>query len=76
MSPDEPDWSAYRRALGDRLRAARLQANLTQEALAEKAGVSRDTVQRVERGAPEDPRLSAVWRLARALGLPPGDLLR
>lgn len=75
MTETDPDWQDYRRAVGDRLRAARVNANLTQEALAEKAGVSRDTVQRVESGHPTTPRLSAAWRLARAVGLPPGELL-
>lgn len=75
VTATEAEWAAYRRAVGDRLRAARLQANRTQEALAERAGVSRDTVQRVERGDGDIPRLAALWRLARAVGVPLGELL-
>jgi len=58
----EPDsqWAAYRRAFDDRLRDARLQANDTQEGLEERAGVSRDTVQRVERGDGEIPQPSGL----------------
>ncbi len=72
---DTAGWQAYRTAVGDRLRAARIQANLTQEDLAHRAGVSRNVVQRIERGDPEAPRLSSLWRLARELRLPPGELL-
>ncbi len=75
MIATEAEWAAYRRAVGDRLRTARLQANHTQESLAERAGVSRDTVQRVERGDGDVPRLAALWRLARAVGVPVSDLL-
>lgn len=72
---DTAGWQAYRTAVGDRLRAARIHANLTQEDLAHRAGVSRNVVQRIERGDPEAPRLSSLWRLARELGLPPEELL-
>lgn len=49
--------------------------NLTQERLAERAGVSRDTVQRIEHGL-IDPRLSYLSRIARELGCPLADLVR
>ncbi len=48
--------------------------NLTQERLAFAAGVSRDTVQRIERGT-SDPRYSQLARIARALDTPLADLL-
>ncbi|MCA1712767.1 MAG: helix-turn-helix domain-containing protein [Actinobacteria bacterium] len=75
MLHDDPDWTAYRTAVGDRLRAARLRANLTQEELAEKASVSRNVVQRLERGDPQSPRLGALYLLARAVGVPLGELV-
>ncbi len=72
---DTDDWLAYRTAVGDRLRNARLDAGLTQEDLGHRAGVSRSVLQRLERGDPEGPRLSSLWRLARELRIPPGELL-
>ncbi len=50
------------------LRAARLTAGLNQEGLADKAGLSRMTVQRIEAES-IDPRLSTLLVMARALGL-------
>jgi transcriptional regulator with XRE-family HTH domain len=75
VTDTDPDWPLYRNAVGQRLRAARLGANLTQEALAHRAGVSRNLLQRVERGDPEAPRLGSLWRLARAVDMPTGELL-
>jgi transcriptional regulator with XRE-family HTH domain len=54
--------------VGHRLAAARLARNLTQAALAEKAGVSKRTVERVESGEVA-ARLSGLVRVCRALGL-------
>jgi transcriptional regulator with XRE-family HTH domain len=50
------------------LGSARRAAKLSQQALAEKAGVARLTVSRVE-SARDDVRLSTLLVLARALGL-------
>ncbi|MEU3386262.1 helix-turn-helix domain-containing protein [Streptomyces albidoflavus] len=72
---DHPTWLLdKRRALGDRIRERRMWRNLTQETLAEKAGVSRDTVQRIERGT-NDPRYSDLARIARALDTPLAELV-
>jgi DNA-binding XRE family transcriptional regulator len=57
-----------------RLRRVRDQRALTQEELAWRAGVSRTTVMRAERG--EDIRQSSVRKLARALGVSPATLQR
>ncbi|WP_274563542.1 helix-turn-helix domain-containing protein [Streptomyces spiramyceticus] len=47
------DWVlARRRAIGDQIRAARLHANLTQQAVAERAGMDKAIYVRVERGHP------------------------
>ena len=54
--------------LGTRLAASRLAKNLTQEALAEAAGVSKRTLERLESGEVAS-RLSAFVRVCRALGL-------
>ncbi len=48
--------------------------NLTQEQLAHRAGISRDTVHRIER-ATRDPRLADLLRIARALETRLADLL-
>jgi transcriptional regulator with XRE-family HTH domain len=54
--------------LGRRLTAARLAQNLTQAALAERAGVAKRTVERLESGAVAT-QLSGFLRVCRALGL-------
>ena len=59
-------------ALGSHLAAARLKRNLTQTALGREAGVSRATVERLERGAGADLKL--LVRLLRALQLLEGFL--
>lgn len=56
------------RELGNRLAGARLAANLTQAALAEQAGVSKRTVERLESGE-VSTRLSGLLRVCRTLGL-------
>lgn len=54
--------------LGERLLAARLERNLTQGELAEQAGVSKRTLERLESGAVATGLPSFV-RVCRALGL-------
>lgn len=53
--------------IAGRVRTARLAAGLTQHELAERAGVSRPSVARVEAG--EDVRTATLSKLADALGL-------
>lgn len=54
--------------LGERLANARLGKNLTQAALADQAGVSKRTVERLESGAVAT-QLSGFLRVCRVLGL-------
>jgi transcriptional regulator with XRE-family HTH domain len=54
--------------LGARLTSARLGRNLTQAALAEQAGVSKRTLERLESGAVAT-QLSSFLRVCRVLGL-------
>ena len=63
-----------RKALGQRLRAARLAAGLTQEKVAEQAGISPTYMPRLEAGAAA-PSLDVLLQLAAALGVPAGVLL-
>jgi transcriptional regulator with XRE-family HTH domain len=59
---------AILREVGSRLAVARLARNLTQAALAEQAGVSKRTIERLESGEVA-ARLSGLVRVLRALGL-------
>lgn len=56
------------RELGNRLAALRLAHNLTQATLAQEAGVSKRTIERLESGEVAT-RLSALVRVGRVLGL-------
>ncbi len=58
---------AVLRELGRRLERQRLQRNLTQDELAERAGIGRATLQRLERG--ESVQSTSIVKLLRALGL-------
>ncbi|WP_295389258.1 helix-turn-helix transcriptional regulator [uncultured Thiodictyon sp.] len=59
---------AILRELGARLAATRLAQNLTQAAVAEQAGVSKRTLERLESGEVAT-QLSGFLRVCRALGL-------
>ncbi|MFH8797038.1 helix-turn-helix domain-containing protein [Streptomyces sp. NPDC017941] len=66
---------AARRAVGERIRTARLHANLTQERLAELAELDRQSINRIEQGH-ASPLLDNLVRIADALGVPLADLVR
>lgn len=61
--------------IGRNIAAARLHANLTQEGLAERAGLSSDTVWRVETGT-RSARLDWLIQIADALRVDLADLVR
>ena len=61
--------------LKDKLRRERRRAALTQEQLADKAGVGIATIARIEGGDITEPRVSTLRKLARALGMEPRELL-
>lgn len=68
-------------ALGDRLRAAREEQQLTQTAAAERADISRTVWQQLESGVRADgrpfrPKASTVQSAAVAVGLDPRDALQ
>jgi transcriptional regulator with XRE-family HTH domain len=56
-----------------RLRLERERAALTQEALADRAGLTRTTITRLERGG--SAHLSTIYRLAKALRVRPDRLM-
>ena len=58
-------------SFGELLRQRRLATGLTQEALAERAGISAKAVSDLERDPDRTPRLDTVGLLADALGLDP-----
>ena len=59
---------------GANLRAARLEAGLSQQRLGSACRLHRTEISLLERGVRE-PRLSTILRLARGLGIPATDLL-
>jgi DNA-binding XRE family transcriptional regulator len=64
------DWKAW----GRRLQRLRQDRKLTQEALASRAGVARNTITRIEMGI-RRPSVDLLERLAKALRLSVNDLL-
>ena len=60
-------------AFGDELRHARRNAGLTQEELAERAGVSTRAISDLERGVHQAPHRDTLEMLADALGLSPRE---
>ena len=60
---------AARSALGSRLRQLRAARNLSQEALARRAGMDRSFYSNIETGA-VSPRVDRLWDIAAALHVP------
>ena len=60
--------------IGEKLKAARTRRLLTQDELAEKAGVSQSTIANIERDNAE-PQFRTIRKLARALDIEPTELL-
>src|ERR1700726_3885774 len=65
--------SQRRIGFGEQLRHYRARAGLTQEQLAERAGLSRRGIADLERGARRVPYDHTTERLARALDLSPAE---
>ncbi len=61
--------------VGDRLKALRIRRALTQEELAQRAGLSKNAVNRLEVDKAE-PRMSTLRKLAQALGVDPHELVK
>jgi transcriptional regulator with XRE-family HTH domain len=55
--------------IGDRIRIARKAAGLSQEEVARRAGLSLKGMGEIERGDIEDPHISSLAKIARALGV-------
>lgn len=67
--------AAQQETTGQRIKRRRRELGLTQQALAESAGLSAKTVLAIERGATTAPRVPTIRAIARALGCEVGDLL-
>jgi len=71
------------RAFGERVRALRRSAGLSQEALAYRAGITKNQVQLIEAGRGSaresgpisNPRMKTLFGLASALDVAPSELL-
>ncbi len=62
-------------ALGKNARAARKRLDLTQEEVARRSGLEPAEISRIESGK-RDPRVSTLEKLAKALEVDPGQLLK
>ena len=60
--------------IGDRLKILRIRRALTQQELAEKAGISKTALNRIELSKAE-PHMSTLRKLANALDVDPTELL-
>ena len=57
------------------IKLLRVKRMLSQEALAERSGVGRDTISRIENGHTQNVQYRTVARLAKALEVDPVELL-
>ena len=57
------------------IKLLRVRRMLSQEALAERSGVGRDTISRIENGHTQNVQYRTVARLAKALEVDPVELL-
>jgi transcriptional regulator with XRE-family HTH domain len=60
---------------GNKLKQAREAAGLTQQQLAEKAGIQVGTLSRLENGRQDNPHGSTIGAIAAALGVTRQDLM-
>ncbi len=60
--------------IGDRLKTLRIRRALTQQELAEKAGISSNALNRIELNKAE-PHMSTLRKLAKALDVDPSELV-
>jgi len=61
-------------AWGSRIRQLRLSKNLTEEEVAEKAGMKRSHLNAIERGLIQDPKSDVIQKLSKGLGIPTDQL--
>lgn len=61
--------------VGERIREVRKAKGISQVDLAQKAGTSQVHLSRIETGENDDPHVSMIRKIAKALGVEPGDLI-
>ncbi|WP_132994131.1 helix-turn-helix domain-containing protein [Gordonia zhaorongruii] len=75
------EWSTFAYSFGHRLVTVRNARAMSQDELSERSGIHRNQISNLERATSNrephvsDPKLSTVYRLARALEVPPAYLL-
>jgi len=69
-----PSWQRMLASLGENIRLARLRRDLSSEQIAERAGISRGTLVKIERGD-EGVAIGCYFRVLIALGLAQDILL-
>ncbi|MFC8491762.1 helix-turn-helix domain-containing protein [Streptomyces sp. NPDC057235] len=75
-STPPPEWVlARRRQIGDQIRGARLQANMTQEQVAHAIPMDRASYNRVEQGH-SSAGVDTLILIAHVIGVPLADLVR
>ncbi|MEU9747508.1 helix-turn-helix domain-containing protein [Streptomyces niveus] len=75
LPPPTERVTGRRRAIGEQIRAARLHANLTQEAVALRIDMRLATYSDIEQGH-SSPLLDTLIRVADAIGVPLSHLVR
>ncbi len=70
----DPEYEAYRRKVGQRIKELREDMNLSQEAFGERAGLNRTHVSYLE-VARQDPSLLTLFKVAKVLGMSVSELL-
>lgn len=74
-SAPQPDpYLPRRRAIGQKVREARLRANLTQETVALRLGIDRPSVVEIEAGR-RNMTINTLLGVADAIGVPVADLI-
>jgi transcriptional regulator with XRE-family HTH domain len=73
--PRQPAKHPALRRLGARIRELRIERGLSQEALADAAGIGRSYMSGIERGVRNCSTLH-LFRIAKALRVPPGALFQ
>jgi transcriptional regulator with XRE-family HTH domain len=72
--PQRDELAVLKKMLGADIRSVRNAKGLTLERLAERSGVHRTTIQKIESGE-RNPRAMTVMSLAKGLGVEPGALM-
>lgn len=62
-------------AFSGRIKALRIARDMTLQDVAEAAGLTKSHIWEIEQGRSVNPTVNAVWGIARALSVSPGELL-